>query len=397
MPKVPGASWSSVADALRSGEVQLTLRQRLTTALRLVRCVVRLERAGCSHRDLSGYNIYISSGSRVFLIDWDCLYHPKLPFQPNTTAGTMGYMAPFLRNFCGSWDASRSWCLYADRFALAVLIVEILLISPETAAPREDGTLFSQSELNEPDNASVAGRVQQLRRLSRQAAILFQKTLTAPSFDTSPPPEHWQRVLRHALRMEAIRTGPGGAPASLMRRVLCECAACGNAAWVDEARDHELRTRRKPVLCNSCLQARLEDQSSERALRDHTYPEINCEHCLRFFRLPRPRLDRLRSKGKPILCGMCLRRQMRVWGDEQREHNRNYRNAYCTQCYRIFRLAREKLETLLAKGISVLCWECLAAKRSAREKQRLPKAEMPPAPPWSRRKPPSPRSLPREE
>jgi len=371
MPKAPGMSWSSVADDLRNGEVTMTLLQRLQIALNLVTYVEALEEANCSHRDFSGFNIHLTRNGRLYVIDWDSLCHPELPFQPNTTSGTMGYMPPFLRDPSGSWDAARSWRPHADRFAMAILITEFLLIGPHTPAPHEDGSLFSQSQLNDSDNSLVRDQVQRLRRLSKGVANLFERALGVASFDVCPSPEQWRSALRRALRLEEARRDTGESPASFRRRVKHACSVCGGAAWIDEARSHELEVRQKEVLCNSCLEDQLRACSRQKARHDQTHPAVICEHCLRSFRVLRSRLDLLRVKGKPILCPSCLKKQLRTWEAERAEYDFKYPIGSCTQCEKSFRLRREKLETLIAKGKLLLCRECLSHHLAARQKQRL--------------------------
>ena len=154
MPKVPGSPWSSIADSIRDRELQLSLVRRLQAALNLTECIARLETAGCAHRDLSSTNVFYADDGRIYLIDWDCLYHSSLPFQPNTTPGTMGYIAPFIGTSVGNYDASISWRQHADRFAMSVLVVEFLLTGPQSL-PQEDGTLFSQAQLHDPKDRFV--------------------------------------------------------------------------------------------------------------------------------------------------------------------------------------------------------------------------------------------------
>ena len=101
MPKVPGQPWSSMADQIREGTCELSILKRLQMSLSLAECIDRLETCGCSHRDLSCGNVFVSQNSCVYLIDWDCLYNKQLPFQANTTAGTMGYMPSFIKKSSG--------------------------------------------------------------------------------------------------------------------------------------------------------------------------------------------------------------------------------------------------------------------------------------------------------
>jgi len=366
MPKVPGAAWASVADDLRDGSAALTLNDRLTASLSLVGCIERLEAASCCHRDLSSLNVFIAPNGRVYLIDFDSLYHPALPFQPNTTAGTMGYIAPFTRGAAGLWEAPLSWCAGADRFALAVLIAEFLLVGPDSPPPREDGSLFAQAELDPPETGSVQHHIECLAKTSEDCAALLGQTLAATSFETCPPPQEWRSALQRALRVERVRRETGGAEEALARWFKLPCFRCGRTAWIDGARWHELRARQKDVLCSPCLQAELSQRAAAQRERDWAFPEVSCEHCNDPLRLERGKLELLRTQGKPILCRECLSDQMGRWAVEREALDRDCPKTPCGQCGRTFRLRKDKLDGLVARGKRVLCSECLRVALSSR-------------------------------
>jgi serine/threonine protein kinase len=319
MPKVPGQPWSSMADQIREGTRELSILDRLRMSLSLAECVDRLEACGCSHRDLSCGNVFVSQDSYVYLIDWDCLYNRQLPFQANTTAGTMGYMPSFIKISSGNWDASRSWRRCADRFALSILITEFLLLNNDTSMPQEDGSFFSQAQLDEPDKQFVSEQVIKLCKLSRKCASLLKVTLNASSFEECPSPAQWRDILRYSLRRERVQKQTDPAQRPFRRHLKHICAECSEPCWLDEARSIELKSRGKPVLCKSCLDSQLENQSAARQKRDIRYPEIACEHCGDIFRVRREKLNKLRSQAKVILCHSCLQQQMHLWKMEQTE------------------------------------------------------------------------------
>jgi serine/threonine protein kinase len=173
MPKVPGSTWASIADDLRDGTLVLSTAKRLQMCINLAECVCILEAGQCCHRDISYTNVFFDQDGRAYLIDWDCLYHPQLTFQPNTTVGTMGCIAPFIQASDGNTDAALSWCACSDRFALAVLITEILLVGPETPLPHEDGTLFSQAQIDSAGNDFVTEQTQKLTKVSKPCGYLL--------------------------------------------------------------------------------------------------------------------------------------------------------------------------------------------------------------------------------
>ena len=128
MPLVRGSDWANVADKVRAGKINLTSEQRLLLCRNLSEKVSILERSNVSHRDLSSTNVFVDTNTwNVHLIDWDSIFHSSLTFPPNTTFGTNGYVAPFVR-VNGSEDPHIRWRCGADRFSLAVLNVEFLCV-----------------------------------------------------------------------------------------------------------------------------------------------------------------------------------------------------------------------------------------------------------------------------
>ena len=318
MPKVPGAPWSSIADSLRDREIDLNPPERLSAAANLAECVQRLEDGGCAHRDLSSGNVFLDDETRVFAIDWDSVYHERLPFQPNTTVGTNGYSAPFTRVPGGHFVARRSWCPGADRYALGILIAELLLTRPELGPPHEDGSLFAQAQLDDPGHEFVREQAEALCRLNLDCGILLLKTLRAASFAECPSPAAWLRALRRGPR----------------------AGKNGNHA------DGGHRARIK----------------LPRPVQETTATRVTCEHCQSPIRKPRETLAQLRAKGNPLLCGKCLRAQLETWASEETSWRESHPETRCTQCGKPFRLRRDKLDQLTARARPVLCRTCFGAR-----------------------------------
>jgi serine/threonine protein kinase len=349
MPKVPGSPWSSIADSLREGEASLTLKQRLLAATNLTACIERLEVGGCCHRDLSCSNVFLDTDGRVYLIDWDSLFHASLPFQSNTTTGTMGYIAPFTSGASGRWDASRSWCPNADRYALAILIAEILLTSSDQEHAREDGTMFAQTHLEDRDGRFVQRSIDALWQLDRVVGHLLWKALHASSFEACPSPRQWRSTLRKALRTQQRRTDTARPRSPGNKRV---CTSCGGLSWVADAWHAQLQSRGVPFLCRTCRDAR-------RSELDQTHPAVTCEHCQRPTKILRRKLDALRAKGSPVLCSTCLRTQLDEWKREQSAWRCDHPDVCCSQCGEVFRIHQDKRDSLLERGKSLLCSSCL--------------------------------------
>lgn len=189
MPQIQADNWSVIIDRIRNGTLQLTIEQRLRLCEQLLRKVKYLESTTVSHRDLSSQNIFIDRNGNVHFIDWDCLYHPNLAMPTNTTFGTSGYIAPFVNQ-----DVQKTWCEYADRFSLAVLIAEFL--TAVTGAPLGgDGGMFDQGEIDARGGKNVIKILSDINQQSPVANDLFQKALYASSFTQMPSPQSWTDAL----------------------------------------------------------------------------------------------------------------------------------------------------------------------------------------------------------
>ena len=312
MPKVPGSSWASIAEDLRNNSLQLSMIERLQISLNLAGCISLLESSQCSHRDLSSTNVFIDNRGEIYLIDWDCLYHPQLSFQPNTTIGTNGYIAPFLKLEDGNLEASVSWCEQSDRFSLAVLIAEIILVNSYTPPPHEDGTLFSQLQLYEAGNKFVKEQLDWLRTNSNECADLFEQAHKSSCFQDCPSPADWISVLKYNLRQHNSNiTKP-------IRNQYTQvaCNDCKKTFDISKAKYDRLDAKDKPIFCRECFEIKLDSWSAQRAQQNLLRPEVACEHCQKTFRIGRKKLDTLRQRAKPVLCSNCLTKQLERWKGE---------------------------------------------------------------------------------
>jgi len=194
MPKVAGCDWATIADDLRDGSITLNDQQRQVLCTNLSRLIGVLEGCQCCHRDLSCGNVFIDiDAGAVYLIDFDSFFHPTLPIPDATTCGSAGYTAPYAWHN-GNADAHKTWCLGADRYALALLIVELLTVT-QGADATEEGGIFDQNELRQRSGKGITSVLGQLRAQYPRAAELLQRTISSRNFADCPAPAEWDHLL----------------------------------------------------------------------------------------------------------------------------------------------------------------------------------------------------------
>jgi hypothetical protein len=197
MPRVKGVDWACLAEDARNGEIVLEPLQRLSLCRKLTRLIELLEAHRCCHRDLSSGNIFIDIDTGdVYLIDFDSLFHPSLAMPAATTCGTAGYTAAYMWTG-GNLDARRSWCEGADRYALALLNVEMLLVGKGTPATGEGG-IFDQDELRNRSGKGIDSIVAELRARYPHAAALSLQAIRSRTPADCPAPGAWNSLFAGA-------------------------------------------------------------------------------------------------------------------------------------------------------------------------------------------------------
>jgi serine/threonine protein kinase len=197
MPQVDGVDWACLADDLRAGQLVLEPAQRLNLCLALARLIELLETHQCCHRDLSCGNIFIDlKAGATYLIDFDSFFHPSLPMPNATTCGTAGYTAAYLWTQ-GNLDPRRTWCEKADRYALALLNVEMLLVNRGTEATGEGG-IFDQEELKNRSGRRIDATVAALQARYPQATTFLLQAIHSGTPADCPSPQAWSSFCQSA-------------------------------------------------------------------------------------------------------------------------------------------------------------------------------------------------------
>ena len=192
MPKIHGIDWAAVADELRDGNLHLEPAHRLTLCRNLATLVKTLELYQLAHRDLSSGNILIVMKTlTINLIDVDSIYHPQLTLPEFTTCGTEGYTAPLVWH-SGKPNAQATWCEHADRFSLAILLVEFLVLDKHAPLAHEGG-MFHQEEIRQNAGRNLKQIIQKLKSEYPLALPLLEAALQSRNFTDCPSPEAWLR------------------------------------------------------------------------------------------------------------------------------------------------------------------------------------------------------------
>jgi serine/threonine protein kinase len=187
MPGVSAPTWADLVVSIHEGAT-LSKVERLLLCQKLSEQIGWLESVGLAHRDVSRTNVLVDSlNIEIHLIDWDSLYHPLLPMPANAVCGTKGYLAPFLK-FAEGQDAQTTWLENSDRFALAILSVELLIIGASLPPAPE---LISQNDLYHRSGRDLRAVREALRHTLPAAGKLFEAALAARSFAECPRPSDW--------------------------------------------------------------------------------------------------------------------------------------------------------------------------------------------------------------
>jgi len=89
-------------------------------------------------------------------------------------------------------DAGRTWCAGADRFALAILLVEFLVLDKGAPLAAEGG-MFRQDELCARSGHAVDLAREGLKRDYPAALPLFEAAIGSNDFADCPSPEDWNQ------------------------------------------------------------------------------------------------------------------------------------------------------------------------------------------------------------
>ena len=223
MRRIPGVDWGTLADEIRDGHLALEQSHRVTLCRKLTELVDTMEQYGITHRDLSSGNVFIDTKTwSVALIDFDSLFHNRLSMPETTTCGTVGYTPPFAWRG-GILNAATTWCLYADRFALAILNAEFLVLDKGAPLTAEGG-MFDQNELSSRSGKGLNAVFQSLKAKFPTALTLFRTAVESYQPQECPSPQDWLQfcestgAIINPPRLEELENIPSQYFESLLRK-----------------------------------------------------------------------------------------------------------------------------------------------------------------------------------
>ncbi|WP_440118925.1 hypothetical protein [Paenibacillus sp. QZ-Y1] len=190
MPWVQGLTWFDVV----SDQKQLTAEESLKLARALARTGSAMEQRGLAHCDLSAPNVMIPffsedenlrGDSAVELVDVEQMYGSKMDRPDALLAGSPGYAAHRTVH-------SGLWSSYADRFAGAVIIAEMLSWSDAAIVEKAWGeSYFDQHEMQTVSERYYAMRESLQKRWGSKVSDLFIRAWESHDLSSCPTFGEW--------------------------------------------------------------------------------------------------------------------------------------------------------------------------------------------------------------
>ena len=187
-----------------------SISERIDQADKLCSVVSVLEKEGYVHGDLSCENIMMgdldenSSGNpekdALVLIDYDGFYKkgvvqlPDKKGQRFKTYGTKGYQIPTIKKELREKKAHKQ-SVVTDRFALGVLVSEIMVWGKESSRHKQDNreVLLTDEML---DSRTLVKLEKGIRSIWPEGINLLEETLKIDNPQGYPSPEDWMSILR---------------------------------------------------------------------------------------------------------------------------------------------------------------------------------------------------------
>lgn len=190
MPWINGITWFDII----CDKKLLTPNESLILAASFAGIGSAMEQRGIAHCDLSAPNVLLpffsedespEGSSAVELVDVEQIYSPKMDRPDALLAGSAGYAAHRIVN-------SGLWSSYADRFAGAVILAEMLGYSDQDIVNRTYGeSYFDQRELQTSCDRYMKLQQSLEKRYGRKIAELFSRAWNSQDLSSCPTFGEW--------------------------------------------------------------------------------------------------------------------------------------------------------------------------------------------------------------
>lgn len=207
MPWVHGPTWLDMIAAQRA----LTRRESLELATSLAQICSGMEQKGLAHCDLSAPNVLLPffsevnrhrGGSPIELVDVEQMYSPKLDRPDVLLAGSPGYAAH-------RTVQSGLWSAYADRFAGAIILAEMLGWSDDRVIGRAWGeSYFDQHEMQTACERYGLMKRSLEERWGSKVAELFVRAWESQDLSSCPTFGEWLIILSGVSADEPLEAEP---------------------------------------------------------------------------------------------------------------------------------------------------------------------------------------------
>jgi hypothetical protein len=189
MPWMQGKSWF---DCLQTGKrvgVTFSAQHSLLLACSFARILMRLERLGIAHCDLSPAKMIVDERTlQPELIDVEDIYGPGFQQPDFISRGTDGYQHRM--------SAGGQWAADVDRFAGAIILSEILgWCDPDVIAASSEESYFDTNELQRNDSSRFHTLSSAVARHGIALTELLRRAWDSASFAECPTLEEWSQAL----------------------------------------------------------------------------------------------------------------------------------------------------------------------------------------------------------
>ncbi|GIO96446.1 hypothetical protein J14TS5_15320 [Paenibacillus lautus] len=212
MPWIHGCTWFDVISDQRN----LGRSESLMLAKALAAIGSSMEQRGLAHCDLSAPNVMLpffsevklpEGAAAVELVDVEQMYSPKMDRPDVLLAGSPGYAAHRTVH-------SGLWSAYADRFAGAVIIAEMLGWSDPAIVNRAWGeSYFDQHEMQTPCERYFLLKKSLGQRWGTRISDLFGRTWDSQDLSSCPTFGEWLIALSSLSEEEVVEEVPATATA----------------------------------------------------------------------------------------------------------------------------------------------------------------------------------------